>query len=398
MRLLLACAFCLLARAETYLVLPFANVSLDKNLDWIGESIADNVGEVLAAEGFVTTGREDRVAVYHRLALRPYARLSKASVIKVGEELDVEHVIYGEFDVKRAGEGNARTSEGNARTKGTLQITGRVLDLRRLKQGPEFRELGALEDLAILQSHFGWQALLVFKSSGLSEEQFRQWHPPTRVDALENYVRGLLAANPEEKHRFFSQASHLDPKYTRPLLELARLDFAKKNYRSASELFERIPESDSHYREATFYLGLCRYYGGDFATAQKAFQTVVQSVPLNEVFNNLGAAASRRNQSEALDDFRKALEGDGTDPAYLFNVGYLLWKQAKFGEAGEKFRAVLDRDPSDSVAGMLLARCNSQSGPRSGDTRTEGLERVKTNYEENQYWQLKAVLQPQKPE
>ena len=54
---------------------------------------------------------------------------------------------------------------------------------------------------------------------------------------------------------------------------------------------------------------------------------------------------------------------------------------------------MLDEDPADSVAGTLLARCNSQSGPRPGDTRTEGLERLKTNYEESQYWQLKAVLQ-----
>ncbi|HME09860.1 MAG TPA: tetratricopeptide repeat protein [Bryobacteraceae bacterium] len=393
MRLLAACFFTLAVglHAETYVVLPFGNAALDKNLDWIGESIADDVSEILGGEGFVTPGREDRVAVYHRLSLRPYARLSKASVIKIGEELDAEHVIYGEFDVKPS-------TEANAKSRGTLQITVRILDLRHLKQGPEFREAGALEDLAALQNHAGWQTLRFFLPNGPREEEFRQRHPPARVDALENYVRGLLAANPDEKHRFFSQSSRLDPSYTPPVLQLARLDWKKKDYKSAAELFQKIPERDSHHREAIFYLGLCRYYGGDFAGAQKAFQIVAQSVPLNEVFNNLGAAASRRNQPEALDAFRKALEGDGSDPAYLFNVGYSLWKQGKFEQAAEKFRAVLDHDPSDSVAGMLLARCNSQSGPRSGDTRTEGLERVKTNYEESQYWQLKAVLQPTRPE
>ena len=379
------------APAETYVVLPFSNAALDKNLDWIGESIADNVSEILAGEGFVTTAREDRVAVYHRLSLRSYARLSKASVIKIGEELDAEHVIYGEFDVKPS------TGAG-AKTRGTLQITGRVLDLRRLKQGPEFRETGALEDLALLQNHFGWQTVGVFKPGGPPEEEFRQRHPPVRVDALENYVRGLLAVNPDEKHRFFSQASRLDLKYVAPKLQLGHLDWNKKDYKSAAELFQKIPESDSHYREAMFYLGLCRYFGGDFAAAQRAFQIVAQSVPLNEVFNNLGAAASRRNEPEALEAFRKALEGDGSDPAYLFNVGYVLWKQGKFEQAGEKFRAVLDRDPSDAAAGTLLARCDSHSGPRPGDTRMEGLERVKTNYEESQYWQLKAVLQPAKQE
>ncbi len=389
MQLLAACLLTLAAslQAETYVVLPFGNAALDKNLDWIGESIADNVSEVLAGEGFVTPDRDDRVAVYHGLSLRPYTRLSKASVIKIGEELDAEHVVYGEFDVKPS-------TDANAKSRGTLRITGRILDLRRLRQGPEFQETGALEDLAALQNHAAWQTLRFFKPNGPPEGEFRQRHPATRVDALENYVRGLLAANADDKRRFFSRASRLDPNYTPPLLELARLDWKKKDYKAAAELFQKIPEGNSHYREATFYLGLCRYYGGDFAGAQKAFQMVAQSVPLNEVFNNLGAAASRRNQPEALEAFRKALEGDGSDPAYLFNVGYSLWKQGKFEQAGEKFRAVLDRDPSDSMAGALLARCNSQSGPRPGDTRTEGLERVKTNYEESQYRQLKAVLQP----
>jgi uncharacterized protein HemY len=78
-------------------------------------------------------------------------------------------------------------------------------------------------------------------------------------------------------------------------------------------------------------------------------------------------------------------------------VGYSLWKRGNFKEAAEHFRAVLNRDPSDESARMLLDRCAKQSGPRASDTRTEGLERLKTNYEESQYWQLKAVLQPEKP-
>ena len=44
----------------------------------------------------------------------------------------------------------------------------------------------------------------------------------------------------------------------------------------------------------------------------------------------------------------------------------------------------------------VLARCLKQNGPRPGDTRTEGLERLKSNYEESAYLQLKTVLQPEK--
>ena len=72
-------------------------------------------------------------------------------------------------------------------------------------------------------------------------------------------------------------------------------------------------------------------------------------------------------------------------------------RTGSFAAAAERFRAVLDRDPADAQAALLLARCEKQSGPRPGDSQTEGLERLKINYEESAYWQLKAVLQPEKP-
>ena len=46
---------------------------------------------------------------------------------------------------------------------------------------------------------------------------------------------------------------------------------------------------------------------------------------MNEVYDDLGAAQSRLNATEAaLASFRKALEGDSADPDYHFNLGYTL--------------------------------------------------------------------------
>ena len=82
---------------------------------------------------------------------------------------------------------------------------------------------------------------------------------------------------------------------------------------------------------------------------------------------------------------------------YQFNVGYALWKEGNFHGAAQHFHTVLDHEPADVEAALLLARGEKSSGPRPGDPRTDGLERLKTNYEESAYWQLKAVLQPGKP-
>jgi len=378
------------ARADTYLVLPFFNLTKNANLDWLGESVAETLGESLGSEGLMVLNRDDRVEAYRRLGIRPYSLLTKASVVKIGQELDAEHVIFGQFDLKAL-------PDSAAKSRGSLTIAAGIVDLRRIKEGPEFRELGALEDLAAIEGHLAWQTLRFLRpNTAPAESLFRERHPAVRVDAIENYVRGLLAANDDEEHRFFTQAVRLDVHYSQPCFQLGRLLWKKKEYKSAGDWFQKVAPTAAHYHEANFFLGLCRYYTGDYAGARDAFQLVARVVPLNEVYNNLGAAESRVSAAEALDNFRRALEGDPNDTGYLFNVGYALWKQGNYADATRSFRAVLERDPKDVEAGLLLDRCAKQSGPRPGETRTEGLERVKTTFEESAYWQLKAVLQPEK--
>jgi hypothetical protein len=80
---------------------------------------------------------------------------------------------------------------------------------------------------------------------------------------------------------------------------------------------------------------------------------------------------------------------------YHFNVGYALWKQGKFEAAADRFRSVLDRNPEDGEAKVMLGRCLKRTVFRPGDLR-ENAERLKTNYEESAWWQLKAVIEPKK--
>src|SRR5271166_1808689 len=112
-------------KADSFVVLPFFNVSKDANLDWIGESLAESVRESLAGEGYVALDRAERVEAYHRLAIRPYVLLTKASIIRIADTLDAEHVIYGQFDLKPG-------TAGPPRSKGSLQIGAHILDLKRI--------------------------------------------------------------------------------------------------------------------------------------------------------------------------------------------------------------------------------------------------------------------------
>ena len=88
-----------LASAQTVVVLPFSNLSGSPNLDWIGESIAECARETLASEGILVLDRASREEAYRRLSLGASAPLTHASVIKVGDLLDAERVVYGSFRV-----------------------------------------------------------------------------------------------------------------------------------------------------------------------------------------------------------------------------------------------------------------------------------------------------------
>src|SRR3989442_10201605 len=82
------CLALLPARADTVLVLPFFNLSNSANLDWIGESIAETIRESLIAHDVLALDREERQEAFHRLSIRPYALLTRASVLKLAESLD----------------------------------------------------------------------------------------------------------------------------------------------------------------------------------------------------------------------------------------------------------------------------------------------------------------------
>jgi tetratricopeptide (TPR) repeat protein len=381
---------CLPLRAQTVLVIPFFNHTKSASLDWIGESISETVHDAFSSEGLAVLDREDRLEGYRRLSLRPGAEFTRASIIKIGQTLDAGRVMFGYFEVFAGSDKEA--------AKGSVHIAARIIDLKRLHQWPEFAELGALADLATMERHLAWQAVRLLRpGTQKSETEFLHARPPVRMDAAESYVRGLLAQSADERHRFFTKAARLDEHYSQPCFQLGKAAWASKDYGVAAGWLARVDRYDPHYLEAQFLLGLCRYYGGDFAAAEQSFVRVGSSVPLNEVYNNLGAAQARRNKlAGAIGNFRKALEGDSSDPDYYFNLGYAYWLAGKYTEAVATFRDTLERDAGDAEAKALLSRALMGDGPRPGETRLEARERMKTNYEESAYRQLQAELESKK--
>ena len=378
--------------ADTVAVIPLFNLdeSNTQSLDWIGESVSETIRESLSSIGLLVLSREDREEVYHRLSLREGVVLTKASVLKIGESLDAGQIVFGEFRVESS-PGDAGPASN---PKASLRLVAHAIDLKKFHEGAEISQSGSLKDLSQMETRLAWMlARELSPASVPSEDEFFRNRPPVKVEAMESYIRGLMAATPDQKMKLFTQAVRLDDHFSQPNFQLGRMLFQKKDYKSATPYLAKVTKTDSHFLEASFLRGLCRYYEADYNGAIDQLKMVAGEIPLNEVYNDLGAALSRKNDlAAAIENFGKALEGDEGDPDYWFNVGWELWRQGKFELAAANFRALLDRSPGDQEATIMLGRCIRQDATRPGDPRSEGRERIKTTFEDSAWRQLQAEL------
>ena len=365
------------AFSQSHLVLPFFNLTHDETLNWVGDSAAEWLGDSLAAQGLIVSQRAERDEIFRRLGLKRRAHLTRASVIKAGLALDASVVIYGEY-------------QGSAQE---LQFTARVLNLKSLTSTADLSASGPLNVLATTETTLAWQALRALIPKQLpSEADYRARQVGISTEALESFAKGLEARTDEARIQIFTHASRQDPRYTPPIFELGKLYYQRKLWQESALWLTKLDGSAVRFRESMFYLGLARYHLGDYDAAAQAFGMVSEAVPLNEVFNNLGAAQNRKSDPAAEESFRKAIEGDEAEPVYHFNLAYVLMREGQFEAAAKEFRAVLERTPGDVESTQLLGRCLRPAGPPP-----VGLERLKTEYQESAYLQLKAILAPAKP-
>ena len=382
--------FLLLARdalSATVLVVQFYNGSPFRDLNWVGESVAETLRGEFSAASQIVLERDSLQEAMRHLSLRPDANFTKATLIRLGQTLDADYICYGSYQ--------ANLPVGHTELKeSSVQLTAHYIDLRKLHDGPDIAETGKLADLSRLEEHLAWQSLKYLQpDANLPLEQFLSPQKFIRLDAEESYARGLLSSNKDQQQQWFMQAVALDPQFARPAFELGKIYLQHHDYRQAVQWFQRVSPAHSRYGEARFYMGLSAYQMADYNAAVNYFREVLKLFPMNEVYNNLAAAELQLNMPGAVDDFRRAMEGDPADTTYLFNLGAALLKADRFDEASTRLQAVLDRNPNDAEAHTLLERAKKREQV-SVDPKPFVTERLKQSLDYTAFRQLKAMLQP----
>lgn len=369
---------------HTVLILPFENTSKATGLDWISEAIPDVLTESMGSSSVYVIPREDRNAAFDRMGIPTTTKLSHETLYRISEQMDADYVILGDYDY-----------DGK-----TFTTRAQLLDMKKLYLWPAKKESGPLTSLVELQRSLAWDLLQELDADKLGTKQdFISQFAPVRLDAFENYVRGLLATTREDKIQRFREAYRLNPNYTQAIFQLGKTYFASHEYESAASWFERIPKDDDKSSAANFYLGLSCFYFGDYARAETAFKELETRLPLPEVTNDLGVVLGRRGKRSELEYLEKAVKTDPNDPDYRFNLAVAYARVFDNANAVRQLKDVLRLRPSDAEARSFLeALGGSTTGnslrPASASSGLPKLplQRIKSNYDESSFRQLSMQI------
>jgi tetratricopeptide (TPR) repeat protein len=342
--------------AHTVLVYPFENQSARSDLQWISESFADVVSSRLSGPDRTIISWRERNSALDQRGIPLGTSLTLASKFKLAESLGADWAVVGGFDV-----------DGDR-----LIAHAQLLDVSRLKLFPPLETSGTLTDLVDLQTRLAWRLLATYDPGFTvgTEENFRRRFPEIRLDAFENYIRGILSADGDTKVRFLREADRLNPSDRRAALELGRYYCEEKDYVNSARWARKLDARDPGYNQALFLLGVDEFFMERYATAEKAFAELAGRIPLDEVRNNLGVLRTRRGRfSDALSDFQAAYQDDPSDADYCFNLAACLFSLNRLEESSRYLEAAIRLDSDDTEVHSLLATVAGKLGRRDVEQR-----------------------------
>ncbi len=360
-------------RGRIVLALPFDNRSGQPNLDWIREAAAEVLGRSLRAAGFAPMSRTDRLYALDHLGLPAGFRPSRASELKLAQTLDADVIVVGSFW-----------------TEGTQIVTeARVVNVPKLEMSAPVTARGEMQDLVPVFCSLAWKLTRALDPgySG-AEETFVAVGRGVRLDAFEQYVRGITEPDHDERIKHLKQAVALSATFSPAWMALGREDYNAGQYDEAAAAFAKVDRNDADALEAGFYRGLSLMFSGDYEGAGKAFAEVARVLPLGEVLNNEAVAISRQGR-DASAQFIAAETADPNAADYHFNLAVTLKRRGELAGALSELKQCLKLRPNDAEAQELEKQW---SAPGAASASVDPLERIVRTFDAVAFRQAAVMM------
>jgi tetratricopeptide (TPR) repeat protein len=368
--------------SRVLLVLPFDNRTGQPSLEWLREAAAEILSTRLASAGFQPTSRADRMYALDHLGLPQGFQPSRASAFKLAQTLDADSIVVGSY-----------TTDGSG-----IVVEATLVDVPGLRMLPEVTARGEMKDLVAVFGELAWKLTKQLDPRfNVAEATFAAAGKNIRLDAFEQYIRGITEQDQAERLKHLQNAVKLSPDFGPAWMALGREDYNEQQYQEAADAFAKVDHSGPDGLEADFYRGLSLMFLGSYAEAEKAFAEVARVLPLAEVVNNEGVAESRQGK-DGITLFIQAAATDPNAADYHFNLAVSLKREGNLAGALNELAQCLKLRPSDSEAQALndawkgKPSAAATNGNPGADASAEPLERIVRRFDETAFRQAAAMM------
>ena len=353
------------------LVLPFDNRTGQPSLEWIREAAPALLSSRFTSAGFAPMSRADRLYALDHLGLPQGFQPSRASALKLAQTLDADSIVVGNY-----------ITDGS-----TLIAEGRIVDVPHMRMSAPVTTTGEMKDLVAIFDSLAWKLTRQLDPGfNVSEETFVAAGANVRLEAFEQYIRGITESDQAERLRHLQQAVKLGPGFAPAWMALGREDFNGQQYEQAAAAFAKVGRDDPDFLEASFYRGLSLMFSGDYGKAEGDFAAIARVLPLAQVLNNQGVAVSRQGH-DGTAMFRQAVTSDPDEPDYHFNLAVSLKRHGNGAEALSELSQCLKYRPNDSEAQSLVA-----AWKQPAQANVDPLERIVRTFDAVAFHQAAVML------
>jgi len=373
------------AATDTIVTMPFENVSGRAEYNWVGESFAAALADLLDKPGLVAIRPDERNVAYKQEGLPPTAILTRATMIKIAERAGANLVVMGTYRI--AGEGR----------ESTVTITARVVDIREGRlAGKEYNRGGPLVDLQKLQGDLAYEILYQHNPAlPFSRDQITTDATVAPIGAFENFIKGTLTHDRDARVGFLQRAikeysDKTKSQYIAAVFELGRIHFEASEFKEALEQLTLVEEKNPRYDEAQFYAGVAQDALGQTEQALATLQKLATRLPLFEVYNNIGVLLIKQKKyKEAIEHLKPAADAAPRDTDTLFNLGYAYFLSKENKTAADTLKNETKLRSSDGEAFYILSKALAAESDQAGATAaSDQAKKLLTSFAQ---WETKGV-------
>jgi adenylate cyclase len=348
------------ANAKSIAVLPFVNMSADKNDEYLSDGMTEELINVLSKmPGLRVPGRTSCFA---------FKGKNEEDIFhKVGDQLHVGTVLEG--SVRKAGE--------------KLRVTAQLINVSDGYHLWSKDYDGDVKDILNFQSNVAEQVVQALQVQLGTEAARALSKKPTenpeahRLYLLGRYEFGKYSqAGWTSSIRYYEQALKLDPNYALAYCGLADtyaymggvLMPSKEAVLKEKEFAQRAIQLDPELPEA--HLSLACALGGafDLQNAQIEFDRAIELNPnlawAYEIYAWFLCGVGRVDEAIAKD--KKAIELDPLNSFFQSSLAYYLYHARRYDDAIVQIRKTLKLDPTSTLARHLLGCCLLWKGDTAG--------------------------------